>query len=180
MYKSEENKDRVIPPMNENQGATSNMESIRLTSIVPIPEEKIVGKIECTSENEEFTSLPTYLKLGLESISGIDISDTRVYYNSKKPALLKAYAYAQGSNIYIGPGQEKHLAHEAWHVIQQKQGRVEPTMFFDGKIPINDDESLEKEAEVLGKLVSWIGQEMEKENLYYENFCSMNSTNPNT
>jgi hypothetical protein len=25
------------------------------------------------------------------------------------------------------PGQEQHLPHEAWHVVQQKQGRVKPT-----------------------------------------------------
>lgn len=26
--------------------------------------------------------------------------------------------------IYIAPGQEKYLPHEAWHVVQQKQERV--------------------------------------------------------
>lgn len=35
--------------------------------------------------------------------------------------------YSQGTDIHIGPGQEKHLPHEAWHVVQQKQGRVKPT-----------------------------------------------------
>ncbi|MEL6127089.1 MAG: DUF4157 domain-containing protein, partial [Pseudomonadota bacterium] len=36
-------------------------------------------------------------------------------------------AYAQGSNIHLGPGQDQHLPHEAWHVVQQRQGRVPTT-----------------------------------------------------
>ena len=29
-----------------------------------------------------------------------------------------ALAYAQGSDIHLAPGQEQHLPHEAWHVVQ--------------------------------------------------------------
>uniref|UniRef100_UPI0035934C76 LirA/MavJ family T4SS effector n=1 Tax=Aquiflexum sp. TaxID=1872584 RepID=UPI0035934C76 len=58
-------------------------------------------------------------------------------------------------------GQEKHLPHEAWHVVQQKQGRVKPTLqmskssgnpAFAGKggVNVNDDAGLEKEADVMG------------------------------
>lgn len=28
----------------------------------------------------------------------------------------------EGAEIHVGPGQEQHLAHEAWHVTQQKAG----------------------------------------------------------
>ena len=38
---------------------------------------------------------------------------------ASQPAQLQAHAYAQGSNIFIAPGQERHLPHEAWHVVQQ-------------------------------------------------------------
>jgi hypothetical protein len=48
------------------------------------------------------------------------------------------------------PGQEKHLPHEAWHVVQQKQGRVKPTMQMKDKVNVNDDEVLEREADVMG------------------------------
>ncbi len=34
-------------------------------------------------------------------------------------ASIQAEAYAQGSDIHVGSGQEKHLPHEAWHVVQQ-------------------------------------------------------------
>ena len=70
--------------------------------------------------------LPAKLKSSIESLSGVNMDDVRVHYNSSKPAQLSAEAYAQGTDIHIGPGREKHLAHEAWHVVQQKQGRVKP------------------------------------------------------
>lgn len=96
------------------------------------------------------TGLPDHLKTGLEHLSGMDLSDVKVHYNSDKPKDLHALAYAQGNNIYLGPGQEKHLPHEAWHVVQQKQGRVKPTMQFKG-VGINDNMELEKEADVMGQ-----------------------------
>jgi hypothetical protein len=74
----------------------------------------------------------------------------KVHRNSDKPAQLNAHAYAQGSDIHVGPGQEKHLPHEAWHVVQQAQGRVQPTRQMKGKVNINDDTGLEKEADVMG------------------------------
>jgi len=49
-----------------------------------------------------------------------------------EPAKLGALAYARGSDIHLGPGQEQHLAHEAWHVVQQKQGRVAATAQLKG------------------------------------------------
>ncbi|WP_299113981.1 DUF4157 domain-containing protein [uncultured Winogradskyella sp.] len=97
------------------------------------------------------TNLPDNLKSGIENLSGIDMSDTKVHYNSNKPAQLNAHAYAQGTDIHLASGQEKHLPHEAWHVVQQKQGRVKPTNQLKEKVNINDDESLEKEADVMGE-----------------------------
>ena len=94
--------------------------------------------------------LPSNLQSGVEQLSGQNMSDVSVHKNSDKPAQLNAHAYAQGSDIHIAPGQEKHLPHEAWHVAQQKQGRVTPTKQLKGKVNINDDEGLEKEADVMG------------------------------
>jgi hypothetical protein len=78
------------------------------------------------------------------------MDDVRVHYNSSKPAQLQALAYTQGTEIHVGPGQERHLPHEAWHVVQQKQGRVMPTMQAKGVV-INDDGGLEREADLMGK-----------------------------
>jgi len=96
------------------------------------------------------TGLPDNLKSGIENISGHSMDDVKVHYNSEKPAQLNAHAYAQGTDIHVASGQEKHLPHEAWHVVQQKQGRVKPTMQMKGKVNINDDAGLEKEADVMG------------------------------
>jgi hypothetical protein len=96
------------------------------------------------------TGLPNQLKAGIESLSGMSMDHVKVHYNSSQPAQLNAHAYAQGSNIHLAPGQEKHLPHEAWHVVQQAQGRVKPTMQMKTGVPVNDDAGLEREADVMG------------------------------
>ncbi len=96
------------------------------------------------------TGLPDNLKSGIESLSGVDMSDVKVHYNSSKPAQLNAFAFAQGSDIHLASGQEKHLPHEAWHVVQQKQGRVKPTKQLKSNTSINDDPQLEREATIMG------------------------------
>jgi len=96
------------------------------------------------------SGLPDNLKSGIENLSGLSMDGVKVHYNSDKPAQLNAHAYAQGTDIHLASGQEKHLPHEAWHVVQQKQGRVQPTMMMKAKVPINDDQGLEKEADVMG------------------------------
>jgi hypothetical protein len=95
------------------------------------------------------TGMPDGLKSGLESLSGMNLSDVRVNFNSPKPAQLNAHAYTQGNAIHVAPGQEKHLPHEAWHVVQQRQGRVQPTTELNGA-QINDDAGLEREADLMG------------------------------
>lgn len=95
------------------------------------------------------TGLPDQLKSGIENLSGYSMDDVKVHYNSGKPSQLNAHAYAQGTDIHLASGQEKHLPHEAWHVVQQKQGRVKPTVSVNGAA-VNDDVSLESEADVMG------------------------------
>lgn len=95
------------------------------------------------------TGLPEGLKHGIEALSGLSFDDVRVHRNSTRPAQLQALAHTQGSDIHLAPGQERHLPHEAWHVVQQKQGRVRPTMRLGGTA-INDDAGLEREADAMG------------------------------
>lgn len=103
------------------------------------------------SRRENNTGLPDNLKSGIENMSGYSMDDVKVNFNSNKPSQLNAHAYAQGTDIHVAPGQEKHLPHEAWHVVQQKQGRVKPTMQMKGNVNVNNDEGLEKEADVMGE-----------------------------
>jgi Domain of unknown function (DUF4157) len=113
------------------------------------------------------TALPNKLKAGIESLSGLAMDDVKVHYNSPKPAEVKALAHTQGSNIYVGQGQEKHLPHEAWHVVQQKQGRVKPTDVLTKGASINDDPGLEREADEMGARASQAGfsEHVQKNNL---------------
>ena len=105
-------------------------------------------------EDENKTGLPDDLKAGVEALSGFSLDDVRVHYNSSKPSQLQALAYTQGTEIHVGPGQEKHLAHEAWHVVQQMQGRVK-NRTHNGVVRSNKDETvmLEKEAEEKSKQI---------------------------
>ncbi len=96
------------------------------------------------------TGLPDNLKTGIENLSGFSMNDVKVHYNSSKPAQLQALAYTQGSNIHVAPGQERHVPHEAWHVVQQKQQRVQPTLQMKSA-GINDDAGLEREADIMGE-----------------------------
>jgi hypothetical protein len=96
------------------------------------------------------TGLPDQLKSGIETLSGMSMDHVKVHYNSSRPAQLGALAYAQGSDIHVGPGQHAHLPHEAWHVVQQAQGRVRPTMQMAG-LAVNDDRGLESEADRMGE-----------------------------
>jgi hypothetical protein len=102
------------------------------------------------------TGMPARLKAGVEHLSGLAMDDVRVNTNSSKPATVQAHAYTQGTNIYVAPGQEQHLPHEAWHVVQQKQGRVKPTLQMKG-MAINDDGALERDADRMGTLAHQIG-----------------------
>ncbi len=109
-------------------------------------------------KKENRTGLPNNLKAGIENLSGHSMDDVKVHFNSNKPSQLQAHAYAQGTDIHIASGQERHLPHEAWHVAQQKQGRVKPTMQIKGNVNVNvnvnDDAGLEKEADLMGAKAS--------------------------
>lgn len=125
-----------------------------------VEDELLQGKFEASStikqesiqreEKPNNTGLPDNLKTGIENLSGYSMDDVRVYYSSNKPAQFQALAYTQGTDIHVTSGQEKHLPHEAWHVVQQKQGRVQPTRQL-GSMNVNDNEGLEKEADVMGE-----------------------------
>jgi hypothetical protein len=110
------------------------------------------GRFGTGERKENRTGLPDGLKAGIENLSGMSMDDVKVHYNSPAPAGVQALAYTQGTDIHLGPGQEEHLPHEAWHVVQQKQGRVKPTLQMKG-VAINDDARLEKEADVMGDRV---------------------------
>jgi hypothetical protein len=116
-------------------------EGIRSSSGVRSPVSEVVG------------GLPTRLRTGVEALSGIAMDDVRVHRNSSEPAKLGALAFTRGAEIHLGPSQDQHLPHEAWHVVQQKQGRVSATTQMKGHA-LNDDARLEREADRMGAMAT--------------------------
>ncbi|NHN24081.1 DUF4157 domain-containing protein [Flavobacterium jejuense] len=136
-----------------NGGTTQLVDNRESTSVQRKLQDSMSAATENTTnpiQRKNNTGLPDNLKTGIENLSGYSMDDVKVHYNSSKPAQLQAHAYAQGTDIHLASGQEKYLPHEAWHVVQQKQGRVKPTRQLKSKVTINDDDALEREADVMG------------------------------
>ena len=129
----------------------ANNDSNGILQLKAMADARMTTLTEPIQRQENNTGLPNNLKSGMENLSGLSMDDVKVHRNSDKPAQLQAHAYAQGTDIHLGPGQEKHLPHELGHVVQQKQGRVKPTKQMKGKVNLNDEPGLEKEADIMGK-----------------------------
>lgn len=102
-------------------------------------------QLQKKTKRPNMTGIPDITKEQFENLSGFSFDDVRVHYNSDKPAQLQALAYTQGNQVYVASGQEKHLGHELGHVVQQKEGRVNPEKSV-GNIKINNEAVLENEA----------------------------------
>lgn len=97
------------------------------------------------------TGIPDALKTSIEALSGLSLDQVKVHYNSDKPELMNAHAYTEGFNIYIAPGQEKHLAHELWHVVQQMRKEVSKEIPLQQNKNANESKNLESSAEKEGQ-----------------------------
>ena len=139
----------------EKTGATEQkiIQKQKTSQVSQKSENEPIQKKESSSDK----SLPGNLRSGLEKLSGIDLSDVSVHKNSEKPQQVGALAYTEGNNIHIAPGQEKHIPHEGWHAVQQKQGRVAPTLQMKTGTLVNDEVGLEKEADIMGSKALQVG-----------------------
>lgn len=106
------------------------------------PEQETIQKKSVPNQ----TGIPDQMKSRFEAGSGLSLDDVRIHYQSGLPAEIGALAYTQGTQVFVGPGQERHLPHELGHVVQQKQGLVRPTCTIGG-LPVNDDAALERQAD---------------------------------
>ncbi|WP_081681210.1 DUF4157 domain-containing protein [Cellulomonas sp. URHD0024] len=140
-------------PANVEPGRTEPVAQPTQRIVVARP---VVGGLAFPAQRSSGAPLPEGLRTGVEQLSGVSLDGVTVHYDSDRPAQVGALAYTQGSEIHVGPGQEEHLPHEAWHVVQQAQGRVRPTMQLKGTTRVNDDHGLEHEADVMGaRAVRW-------------------------
>ena len=132
---------------------------------------KILPETFQTKENN--TGLPDDLKSGVENLSGLSMDDVKVHYNSDKPVQVGALAYTQGIDIHVAPGMDRHLPHEAWHVVQQKQGKVQPTMHIND-MAVNDDTGLEWEADMMGEKSAILNESQKEFQNIADNRSSLN------
>ena len=108
-------------------------------------------------EQKNETGMPNNVKQKMEDAFSTDFSAVRIHPESSQAPEVGALAYTQGTDIHFAPGQFKLetsagrqlLGHELTHVVQQAEGRVQPTTEIGG-MPVNDNEGLEHEADVLG------------------------------
>ncbi|MEO0473933.1 MAG: DUF4157 domain-containing protein [Bacteroidota bacterium] len=130
----------------------------KFTSQLMEEEEMMQGKIEPVQRQANHEGgMPPQVQTKMESALDADFSDVKIHANSAKAPEVGALAYTQGSDIHFAPGQFKPqtsagqqlLGHELTHVVQQREGRVQPTTEIGG-MPVNDDPSLEKEADDKG------------------------------
>jgi hypothetical protein len=105
--------------------------------------------------------LPEDVQAKMENSFGQDFSDVNIHDNSTKAEDLGAKAFAQGKDVHFAPGEfqpntkegQELIGHELTHVVQQKEGKVHGGD-VNGKDMVNQDPSLEKEADDAGKLAS--------------------------
>jgi hypothetical protein len=107
-----------------------------------------------SAANRGPSGLPAGLRRRVEQLSGVAMDGVKVHYDSPEPAQVQALAFTKGTDIHVAPGQEKHIAHEAWHVVQQAQGRVNKTTQLKSGVAVNDDLGLEREADLMGAKAS--------------------------
>jgi hypothetical protein len=101
-------------------------------------------------------ALPGDVQAKMGAAFGADFASVRVH-EGPHVTDMGAAAYTQGADIHFAPGQyqpgsqggQELIGHELAHVVQQSQGQVGATTQAKG-VGINDDESLEREADEMG------------------------------
>ncbi|NOQ28158.1 MAG: DUF4157 domain-containing protein [Bacteroidales bacterium] len=118
-------------------------------------------KADPVQKQKNNTGMPDEVKSKMESSFNTDFSSVKVHSNSSKAPEVGALAYTQGHDVHFAPGQftpesnsgQQLLGHELAHVVQQREGRVQPTTEVAG-MPVNDNPALESEADSLGAKAS--------------------------
>lgn len=112
------------------------------------------------SGNENNTGLVTQLNEAFST----DFSSVKINTNSKQAEDLGAHAFASGNNVHFAPGKfqpdtsegRELIGHEFAHVQQQKTSNIKSTNQKNG-VGINDDKSLEADADAKGKQFANMG-----------------------
>lgn len=120
--------------------------------------------VQRMEDNSNSTGMPDTVKSQMEGAFNTDFSDVKVHTESAQAKNIGALAYTQGTDVHFAPGQFKPestsgkslIGHELTHVVQQREGKVQPTTEVGG-MPVNDDVSLESEADAMGNKAASFG-----------------------
>lgn len=112
-----------------------------------------------TSSGKQNKSLPSNLQSNMENSLGQDFSSVGIHTNSQKAVQMNARAYTQNEQIHFAPGEfnpsstsgQNLIGHEFTHIAQQRAGVVKPTKKLKKGVYVNDDRSLESEADNFGR-----------------------------
>ena len=124
-------------------------------------QQKSIESFGTLQKKKNRTGLPDKVQNKMETFFNTNFSDVRIHKNSSKALEVGALAYTQGSDVHFAPGQfgpetssgQRLLGHELTHVVQQREGRVQPNTEVAG-LPVNDNPALEYEADLMGIKVS--------------------------
>src|SRR5256885_494038 len=108
---------RQLPLGQESQAATDGAGGLDLRAMA-----RHKRALERRAESNQ-TGMPDAMKDGLEQLGGVDLSDVRVRRDSQQAKQTTGTSFAAGDELHLGPGQDASLGHEAWHLVQQRQGR---------------------------------------------------------
>ncbi|HAS39281.1 MAG TPA: hypothetical protein DCS93_02325 [Microscillaceae bacterium] len=113
--------------------------------------EHSIGNEKVTSRNNlskgDQQQLEAQAKANVSKVTGVDVHDAQVTFDSQRPIQLNANATAQGLKVDIGPQQENHLEHELGHVAQNKKQPVQANKQTPDGTLINDEKDKEKYAD---------------------------------
>lgn len=120
-------------------------------------EELLQGKFTAQRAEADTAAVNPTLAPMIPTFGADMLSSVQLHPDSSTPEQVGALAYTQGTDIHFAPGQFKPdtqagrqlIGHELAHVVQQASGRVQPTTEIGG-MPVNDDPSLEQEADRIG------------------------------
>ncbi|MBL0388110.1 DUF4157 domain-containing protein [Tumebacillus sp. ITR2] len=147
-----------------NQATARFLQRKTAQRAAPDEEEELQLKVDPAQTVQRSTGggskMPEEVQAKMENAFQTDFSDVNIHVGSQASD-VGALAYAQGNDIHFAQGKfEPHsqsgqelLGHELAHVVQQRQGRVQPTTEVGG-LPVNDDVSLEREADQQGRVAA--------------------------
>lgn len=93
------------------------------------------------------------VKTVIEQYSGINLQNVTYHFHSPIAKQYNANAIAHGESIEFATSDRSLEAHELWHIVQQKKGKVSKQNILDHGAAYSIDPQLEMEADRISDLV---------------------------